>query len=179
MLERSKRITSLFVLLVLPAAALVVMAQDPPATPTKPKASQTGRCDPATQEPADLSGTYTGKVNYPDGGLTGEATLTITGNSFTLTSGSSNLSGKISAERTCGYIGATMMFGEMNMPKGGDAAPPLLPVISVRAKKMGKKLALMSVPGEKRTFSFGSMAAPRRKKPAPPAPSPTPPSQGL
>ncbi len=37
-------------------------------------------------EQTDLSGTYTGNVNFPDHGMTGESTLTITGNKFTLTS---------------------------------------------------------------------------------------------
>ena len=49
----------------------------------------TGRCDPNMQEQTDLSGTYTGTVNYSEGGMSGDATLTITGNNFTLTSGSS------------------------------------------------------------------------------------------
>ena len=178
MVKRSKWIALCLVLLATLAGASIVLGQDPADTATKPRPPQRGGCDSATQEPADLSGTYTGKVNYPDGGLTGDATLTITGNTFTLTSGSSNLSGKISAEKTCGYIGATMMFGEMNMPKGGEAAPPLVPVVSVRAKKMGNRLTLMSVPGEKRTFSFGSMGGAKRKRPAtPPAAPPPPPGE--
>jgi hypothetical protein len=175
MVERSAGITRFFILVLLSGMASVVLAQDPPAPTATKAAPQRGRCDPATQEPADLSGTYTGKIDYPDGGLTGDATLTITGNSFTLTSGSSNLSGRISAESTCKYIGATMMFGEMNMPKAGEAAPPLVPIISVHARKMGKRLALMSAPGEKRTFSFGSVPSPKRKRPAPPTPPPTTP----
>jgi hypothetical protein len=175
MVKRSKGITSWIVLLAVFAGGSVVLGRHSAGTATTPTATQTGRCDPATQEAADLSGTYTGKVNYPDGGLTGDATLTITGNTFTLTSGSSNLSGKISAQKTCGYIGATMMFGEMNMPKPGDAAPALVPVVSVRAKKMGNKLMLTSVPGEKRTFSFGSAGGAKRKRAKPPTPPPTTP----
>src|SRR2546421_12885146 len=38
----------------------------------------TGRCDPNVQEQTDLSGTYMGTVNYAEGGLSGDVTLTIT-----------------------------------------------------------------------------------------------------
>jgi hypothetical protein len=68
-------------------------------------------CDPTKQEPADLSGTYSGTVSYPDGNLSGDATLTITGNQLTLESGGSTLSGRITAYKTCNYIGATQRIG--------------------------------------------------------------------
>jgi hypothetical protein len=182
--RRNTGIRGLFILvLILGVTSVVLLTQKTSATANdtsvNPSAPQ-GKCDPATQETADLSGTYTGKVDYPDGGMTGDATLTITGSDFTLNAGSSTLSGKISAQKTCGYIGATMMFGQWTLPKAGEAAPAVLPVVSVRARKAGSKLALMSVPEEKRKFSFGSVPAPKkRKKPAaPPAPQPSP-SPGL
>ena len=72
------------------SAGLVVSAQNSNSSMTMTEQPQrTGRCDPNQQEQTDLSGTYTGTVNYPDGGMTGEATLTITGNNFTLTAGAS------------------------------------------------------------------------------------------
>jgi hypothetical protein len=129
----------------------------------KPRSTWTGRCDPTKQEQADLSGTYTGKVNYPDASLTGDATLTITGNNFSLTAGSTTQSGRITATTTCGYTGATMMFGDLTPPAPSPNPPAALPAVSVRAKKMGDRVTLMTVPGEKRSFSFGTAGTPRSK----------------
>jgi hypothetical protein len=126
---------------------------------TAPK--RTGRCDPTQQEQADLSGTYTGKINYPDASLTGDATLTITGNNFTLTAGSTTQSGRVTAVTTCGYTGATMMFGDLTPPTPSPNPPPAMPAVSVRVKKVGDRVTLMTVPGEKRSFSFGSVGAAR------------------
>ena len=101
-------------------------------------------------EQADLSGTYTGTVNYPEGGLSGEATLTITGNQFTLASGANNMSGTVNAVTTRGYTGVTMTFAE------ATAAAPATRV-SVRARRMGNNgLMLTSVQGERREFSFST-----------------------
>src|ERR1700681_4943176 len=77
------------------SAGLVVSAQNsnssttmaPEMTKPKPKhrqAKTTGRCDPTQQEQTDLSGTYTGKLKHGDEPVV-EATLTITGNNFTVT----------------------------------------------------------------------------------------------
>jgi len=109
----------------------------------------------ATGEQTDLSGTYTGTVDYPEGGLSGDATLTITGNNFTLTAGSTTQSGRVTAVTTRGYTGVTMMFGDLTPPAAGQAPPPL-PAVSLRARKMGDRVTLMSVPGEKRHFSFSA-----------------------
>jgi len=118
-----------------------------------PKANA-GRCDPDKQQSADLSGTYKGIVNYPDGGLSGEATLTITGNQFLLSVGNAAQTGRITAITTCNYTAATMMFGEVKKPEPGQPAPPPLPVISLRAIKKADAVTLTAVPGERRTFSF-------------------------
>jgi hypothetical protein len=123
-----------------------------------------GRCDPMKQEQTDLSGTYTGTVNYPDAGLTGDATLTITGNNFSLTAGSTTQSGRVTAVTTCGYTGATMMFGDLTPPTPSPNPPPALPAVSLRAKKMGDRVTLMTVPGEKRSFSFGTAGAMKTMK---------------
>lgn len=137
--------------------------------PRRPKTKKTwtGRCDPTKQEQADLSGTYTGKVNYPDASLTGDATLTITGNNFTLTAGSTTQSGRVTAVTTCGYTGATMMFGDLTPPTPSPNPPAALPAVSLRVRKMGDRMTLMTVPGEKRSFSFGTAgtkAKPRKHK---------------
>jgi len=91
----------------------------------------------------DLSGTYTGVINCLD--ASGDATLTITGNQFTL-SGASSRSGRITAVTTRGYTGATLRF---------DAAAGGTPTsVSVRARKMGDRLMLSPVPGETNKCTF-------------------------
>ena len=153
------------------------MAETTAASPPR-----TGRCDPNKHEPADLSGTYTGKLQHGDD--VRDATLTINGNSLTVTSGSDTHTGRITAVTTCGYTAVTIMHGD-----GGTSAPgqtaPLNKVISLRAKKVGDSLTLMSVPGEpeKVMFTSGGGAGrsrrqrTRRPPPPPPAPPTTPPQQ--
>ena len=170
-----------------PAASDVTATEAAAMPAATPAPGKTGRCDPTQQEQADLSGTYTGTINYADAGLTGDATLTITGNNFTLTAGSATQSGRITAVTTCGYTGATMMFGDLTPPASSPNPPPALPAVSVRAKKVGDHMTLMTVPGEKRSFSFASAGAsmrprthrPRTKKTGapPPPPAATPPQQ--
>src|SRR6188768_4302550 len=106
------------ILATLASAGLVVSAQNANSSMTmtetaKPKARKpktqktgTGRCDPMKQEQVDLSGTYTGKARH-DKGAAQDATLTITGNNFTMTSGSETHSGRITAVTTCGYTAVT------------------------------------------------------------------------
>jgi len=188
------------ILTALTSAGLVVSAQNANSSmtmsnqntsttkrkPRKPKTKSTwtGRCDPTKQEQADLSGTYTGKVNYPDASLTGDATLTITGNNFTLSAGTTTQMGRITAVTTCGYTGATMMFGDLTPPTPSANPPAALPAVSLRARKMGDRVTLMTVPGEKRSFSFGTAgtgkAKPRKhrtKKTDATTPATTPPQQ--
>src|SRR5882762_9343929 len=143
-------------------------------------AKKSGRCDPTQQEQTDLSGTYTGTVNYADAGLTGDATLTVTGNNFSLTAGSTTQTGRITAVTTCGYTGATMMFGDLTPPTPSPNPPAALPAVSLRAKKMGDRVTLTSVPGEKRMFSFGSAGAakmPRKRRASRKAGAPPPPAK--
>ena len=181
------------VVMVLTAVAstgLVVSAQNANSSPTmtntaakskprKPRtrSTWTGRCDPTKQEQTDLSGTYTGKVRH-DKGAAQDGTLTITGNNFTMSSGSETHSGRITAVTTCGYTAVTMMMGDLTPPAPSPNPPPALPAMSLRAKKSGNHLTLTSVPGEPKQVWFstsGSMKSPRRKtskKPAPPKPTP-------
>jgi hypothetical protein len=129
-----------------------------------------GRCDPNQQEQTDLSGTYTGKLKHGDEPVA-DATLTITGNNFTMNMGSNTHSGRIVAVTTCGYTAVSVM------PEGEKRA------FSLRAKKMGDSLTLMSVPGEPEKIMFttgGGMRRPRKhttKKPAAPAATTNPPQQ--
>ena len=154
----------------------------PTADTTAVTQPRTGRCDPNKHEPTDLSGTYTGKMQHGD--EVRDATLTISGNNITVTSGSDTHTGRITAVTTCGYTAVTIMHGD-----GGSSAPGTTPppnkVMSLRAKKVGDSLTLMSVPGEPEKMMFtsgGGARRPRRQRPRRPAPPPpasttTPPQQ--
>ena len=122
------------------------------AKPRQPRKA-TGRCDPTMQEQTDLSGTYTGKARHEKSAAV-DATLTITGNNFTMTAGSDNHSGRITAVTTCGYTGVTMMMGDLTPPPPGPNPPPALPAMSLRAKRTGNTLTLTSVPGEPKALWF-------------------------
>jgi hypothetical protein len=178
----------LFVIVIVIAAlvggSVVVLAQNQPtmtgpAKTTKTKTTKTkihkthkatgGRCDPMKEEQTDLSGTYTGKLTHGDGPAV-DATLTISGNNFTATAGSDTHSGRITAVTTCGYTAVTVMMTDDPNKAGA---------VSLRAKKVGDRLTLMSVPGEKVHVSFvpsGAKAVrkhkakPKTKKGAPPPP---------
>jgi hypothetical protein len=129
---------------------------------TMPKKS--GRCDPTQQEQTDLSGTYTGKVKH-GGEPAMDATLTITGNNFTMASGSDTHSGRITAVTTCGYTAVTMMIGDLTPPPPGPNPPAAKPAMSLRARKVGDRLTLTSVPGEPQSVSFTSGGGTMKAKP--------------
>ncbi len=131
--------------------------------------ARTGRCDPNQHEQTDLSGTYTGKIQHGD--EVRDATLTISGNSLTMTSGSDTHTGRITAVTTCGYTAVTIMHGDGGMSEPGKTAPPNK-VISLRAKRVGNSLTLMSVPGEPEKVMFtsgGGARRPRRQRTRKPA----------
>src|SRR4051812_46713182 len=90
------------------SSGIVVSAQNANSSMTteakpKPKKKKTtmakmsGRCDPAKQEQTDLSGTYMGKADHGNGQPAQDTTLTITGNTFSMTSGSETHSGRLTA----------------------------------------------------------------------------------
>ena len=138
-------------------------AQEPTATNTNRasgSAAQTkpGRCDPEREELTDLSGIYTGSVNYPNDGLMGDATLTIDGNRFTLSTNSKTETGRIAIVTTCDYTAVAMMFGEWKTPQPGETPGPPLPMLSLRAFRTPDHILLKSSPSEKRTFSFETKA---------------------
>jgi cytoskeletal protein RodZ len=116
--------------------------------------ARSGRCDPDQDERIDLSGTYRGNVTYPAGGLSGDATLTVSGYRFILRAGSRTESGNITAVTTCSYTAVAMMFGEWRTPKPGEPAAPPLPMLSLTAVRNGDQLTLKSSPSERREFSF-------------------------
>lgn len=146
------------------------------AETTAPSPRRTG-CDPNKQEPADLSGTYTGKLQHGDN--VREATLTISGSSITMTSGSDTITGRITAVKTCDYTAVTIMHGDGGTSEPGKPAP-VNKVISLRAKKVGNSLTLTSVEGEPEKVMFttgGGARRPRRNSARRPPPPPAPPSQ--
>lgn len=121
-------------------------------------------------EQADLSGTYAGTFDCADAGLTGDTTLTITGNQFTTSDGKS---GRITAATTRGYTGVAMQFGEFTPPTGTQ--PGSTPMtISMRAKKSRDRLTLTTVEGATHVCSFKPTTTSRVAKPRrmpPPAPT--------
>jgi hypothetical protein len=151
----------------LTCAGLVVSAQNMNMTATteskpkpkhKKKPAASGRCDNTKQEQTDLSGTYTGKLTHGDQPAA-DATVTISGNNITVNSGSETHSGTYVAVTTCGYTAVTVV-----MNAGG---PGPIEAASLRAKKVGDKLTLTSVPGEPKKIMFttgGSMAKPKKHK---------------
>ena len=185
---------AVIVMTAIASAGLVVSAQNSnssmtmaPETKPKPKhrkpAATTGRCDPTQQEQTDLSGTYTGKLKHGDEPVV-DATLTITGNNFTVTAGSDTHSGRITAVTTCGYTAVTIMSGDLTPPAPSPNPPEAHPAVSLRAKKVGDRITLTSVPGEKRMMSFTSEGAAKtagthkhKRKSATTAPPPAPPKQ--
>jgi hypothetical protein len=150
------------------ANSSATMANTPKAKPKKrkPAAAATGRCDPTKQEQVDLSGTYNGKARHGTEPAE-DATLTITGNTFTMTSGSETHTGRVTAVNTCGYTAVTMMMGDLTPPTPSPHPPAALPAMSLRAKKVGDSLTLTSVPGEPKSVWFstsGSGAKPKPKR---------------
>jgi hypothetical protein len=142
-------------------------------------AATTGPCDPTQQEQTDLSGTYTGKVKHGNEAAM-DATLTVTGTSFTMTSGSDTKTGRITAVTTCGYTAVTVMMGDLTPPAPSPNPPAAHPAMSLRAKKVGDSLTLTSVPGEPQSVSFTTAGAAKagthrrgRRGTKPPPPPPT------
>jgi hypothetical protein len=114
-------------------------------------------------EQTDLSGTYTGTFVCDEAGLSGDTTLTITGNQFTTADGKS---GRIVATTTKGYTAVALQVGEMAKPTPGAAATAPV-IISLRGRKNGNRLTLMSPPGSPKACTFtptGSTAKSRRAR---------------
>ena len=125
---------------------LVSKAQDPP--PQTPRTDLPTVAAPTAQ--ADLSGTYAGTFDCEPLGLTGETTLTITGNEFTTADGKT---GRIVASTTSGYTAVALQVGSMATTVSTTPAPAPV-IVSARARKSGKRLTLTSVPGAAMKCSF-------------------------
>lgn len=167
-------------------------AQDP-----APQNPSTVRTDPPTvaaqSTPADLSGTYAGTFNCDAMGLTGDTTLTINGNEFTLADGRT---GRLVTSTTRGYTAVALQLspgGTTGTTTTGTAGAATMPqVISLRAKKSGNRLTLSPASGSQTKCSFvtrkiktpgatgtevSNPATPAESPAVPaqtPAPSPTP-----
>jgi len=101
-------------------------------------------------EQTDLSGTYTGHVTMTGGHeMNGEATLTITGNQFTLASEGMTHNGRVTAVTTRGYTGASFFFTDLT-----DSTTNTPVVATVRARRMGDRLSLSPVPGARTRMTF-------------------------
>ena len=133
---------------------LMLAAQDPPQTPeTQTQAPAQKRATAMATEQTDLSGTYAGTFNCDALGLTGDTTLTITGNQFTTADGKT---GRIVASTTGGYTAVALQTGDVatgaTATKGATATTPT--IVSLRARKSGDRLTLTSVPGATMQCSF-------------------------
>lgn len=98
----------------------------------------------------DLSGTYTGTLKMTGGHeMSGAATLTITGNSFTLEGEGMNHNGRVYAVVTHGYIGAAFYFSDIEDPVTKTAL-----AANVRARKSGEHLTLTPVAASRNKLSL-------------------------
>lgn len=107
-------------------------------------------------ETVDLSGTYTGRVTTTGGHeMSGDAELTITGNTFTLTGEGMTHNGRFYAVLTRGATSAALYFADIQ-----DPATSTPVVFNVRARKSGERLTLSPAPFTKNRLTF----TPRRSR---------------
>lgn len=104
-------------------------------------------------EQVDLSGTYTGNLSTTGGSDvgSGQSTLTITGNTFTLESGGTTHNGRIYSVLTRGEVSAALYFPDISV-----GTPPTPAVYNVRARKRGDRLMLWPAPRTAARLWFGS-----------------------
>ena len=102
----------------------------------------------AASEQTDLSGSYTGTLSCAGIPVSGEGTLSVTGNQFTFTptGGGGSANGRIVAVTTRGYTAVAMQFGESVAPPPGQTSTPPT-IISLRARRAGDRLTLSGVQG--------------------------------
>lgn len=98
----------------------------------------------------DLSGTFTGRITMTGGHeMSGAATFTITGNTFTLESEGMTHSGRIFAVNTRRYIGAALFFTDLP-----DSATNTPLACSVRVRRRGNSISMTPVPGSRNRLTF-------------------------
>ena len=166
---------------------LGLAAQDPPnpapASPAQTPQTQTPQTQtdqPQTTTPAqtrtnmaaeqtDLSGTYAGTFNCDALGLTGDTTLTITGNQFTTADGKT---GRIVASTTGGYTAVALQTGDVATAATATTATAPT-IVSLRARRRGNSLTLTPVAGStmecRFTPSRSNVAGRRSRKRTPAA----------
>lgn len=132
------------------------MTMEPGATPETSGATAAAQDDDSrgdlSGEQIDLSGTYTGPVRTTGGHeMSGEATLTITGNTFTLTGEGMNHNGRVYAVLTQGEVSAAFYFADISV-----GTPPTPLVFNVRARKRGDRLSLWPAPRTRDRMTFGT-----------------------
>ncbi|HEX8189386.1 MAG TPA: hypothetical protein VF586_13605, partial [Pyrinomonadaceae bacterium] len=112
-------------------------------------------------EQVDLSGTYEGNLSTAGGAGevgNGKATLTITGNTFTLTTeGGATHSGRIYSVLTRGETSAALYFPDVSV-----GTPPTPLVYNVRARKRGDRLTLSPAPRTAARLTFAPAGGRRR-----------------
>lgn len=101
-------------------------------------------------ERVDLSGTYTGRITTTGGHeMSGDAELTISGNTFTLTGEGMSHNGRFYAVLTRGATSAALYFSDIQ-----DPATSTPVVFNVRARKSGDRLTLTPAPFTKSRLTF-------------------------
>jgi hypothetical protein len=144
-------------------------AQDPPQKPSDVRRDlPTVSAQQTTQ--TDLSGTYVGTFNCDALGLTGETTMTVNGNEFTLADGRT---GRIVASTTGGYTAVALQLTPTATATGAPATTTTPTVVSMRARKSGKRLTLTSVGGPAVKCSFMPSRNVARSKRNQTTPAPT------
>jgi hypothetical protein len=161
----------------MPAPGQTEPAQTPAQMPQTPVAPAQ-RANMAAEQ-TDLSGTYAGTFNCDALGLTGDTTLTVTGNQFTTADGKT---GRIVASTTGGYTAVALQTGDVatgaTAATGASAATGTTmgatapTIVSLRARKRGNSLTLMPAAGSAMQCSFSptrNVARSRRSQPTPAA----------
>ncbi|HEX8147692.1 MAG TPA: hypothetical protein VF591_10970 [Pyrinomonadaceae bacterium] len=101
-------------------------------------------------ERVDLSGTYTGRIKTTGGHeMSGNAELTISGNTFTLTGEGMTHNGRFYAVLTRGATSAALYFSDIQ-----DPATSTPVVFNVRARKSGDRLTLSPAPFTRNRLTF-------------------------
>ena len=101
-------------------------------------------------ERVDLSGTYSGRVTTTGGHeMSGDAELTISGNTFTLTGEGMTHNGRFYAVLTRGATSAALYFTDIR-----DPATSTPVVFNVRARKRGDRLMLTPAPNTRNRMTF-------------------------
>lgn len=154
----------LLVLLFAACASAALIAADAGALGQNTNSSMTEDPAPAAPrstedisgEQVDLSGTYSGRIMTTGGHeMSGNAELTINGNSFTLTGEGMTHNGRVYAVLTRGATSAAFYFTDIQ-----DPATKTPVVFNVRARKSGERLTLSPAPHAKNRMMF----APARRR---------------